>query len=219
MPEFGFVKITRAEELARHAYRRALAKAVRGVSKGSGWRSVQGSLFREHGGWFVSVSPNVYIYERRTVAHVAAKPMSVDPIFWDLVGLPENRDQSLSFRLFGAWTCQPPPFAEIGIPESDDVCLVADQILRTADEQLDSVSSRSVEDFLKTCRESAPDEYSYLACQVCALIALRREPEALELCEAAKGAGSQGGFLAPVGSFPEMAERWIKGSMGKSTRH
>ena len=219
MPEFRGVKITRAQESARHAYRRALEKAVRAVSKGSSWRSLQGCLFREHSGWFVSVSPSVHIYEPRTVGHVAVKPMSVDPIFWDLVGLPENRDQTLSFRLFGAWTCQPPTFAEIDIPESDDVNIVAEQILRIADKQLAAESTWSVEGFLQACREQGADKYSYLACQVCALVALHRESEALALCEAAKADGSMGGFMAPQGSFPEMAADWIKQSMAESTRH
>ena len=219
MSEFMGVKITRAQQSARHAYRRALEKAVRAVSKGSAWRSIQGCLFTEHSGWFVSVAPGVQIYEPRTVVNVTAKPMSIDPIFWDLVRLPDNRGQGLSFRLLGAWTCHAPPFAEIDITDSDDVSAVAEQILRTADAQLADVSKWSVESFLETCRTQGADQYSYLACQVSTLIALHRHSEALALCEAAKTDGSVGGFMAPDGNFPEMAADWLKRSMAASTRH
>ena len=74
MPEFMGVKITRAQESARHAYRRALEKAVRAASKGSGWRTIEGCLFRDRAGWFVSVCPSVFIYEESTRATVSAKP-------------------------------------------------------------------------------------------------------------------------------------------------
>lgn len=220
MPEFMGVKITRAQQSARHAYRRALERAVRTVSKGTRWRSIQGCLFREQSGWFVSIEPTVYIYEPRTVVRVTAKPMSIDSIFWDLVGLPENRDAPLSFRLLGAWTCRPPEFTETDIAEGENVNDVAARILRVADEQLDTVVSYwSVDEFLKLCRERGAADDSYLACIVSTLIAMHREPEALDLCEAAKAEQSSAGFMAPEGTFPEMAARWLRQSMTSSTRH
>lgn len=220
MPEFMGVKITRAQESARHAYRRALEKAVRAVSKGSGWRTVQGCLFREQSGWFVSIEPAVYIYEPRTPVRVTAKPMSIDPIFWELVGLPENRDQPLSFRLLGAWTCQPPEFAEINVPEGGEPDEVAARILKLADEQINAVTtSFSVEDFLKLCRDHGRADHAYLASEACALVALNRQLEALSLCESAIAEGASGGFVAPAGTFAEMAADWLKKSLDKATRH
>lgn len=57
-------------------------------------------MFRERVGWFVSVCPLVFIiYEESTKATVSAKPMAIDPIFWGIVGLPENAERALSFRL------------------------------------------------------------------------------------------------------------------------
>jgi hypothetical protein len=146
--------------------------------------------------------------------------MSIDPIFWDLVGLPENRDAPFSFRFTGAWTCRPPGFAEIEVPESEIASDVAERILSIADEQLNAiVTSWSTDDFLKVCQERGADQDSYLPCTVSALIAMGREPEAASLCEAAKARGSSGGFTAPEGSFPEMAANWLKRSMAASTRH
>lgn len=153
------VKITRAQESARHAYRRALEKAVRAASKGSGWRSIEGCLFREEAGWFLSVCPSVYIYEQSTKAVVSAKPMTIDRIFWDIVGLPENNDAPLSFRLNGAWACRPPNIDEVLIEEHENVEVVAGRLLEVANEQLANVVERwSVEEFLQLCRSGGADD-------------------------------------------------------------
>jgi hypothetical protein len=220
MPEFMGLKITRAEESARHAYRRALEKAIRAAAKGSGWRSIEGCLFREHEGWFVSVFPAVYIFERSTKATVSAKPFAIDPIFWDIVGLPENKKAPLSFRLNGAWTCQPPRFDELAIEEDEDVNVVATRLLEAANERLGYVVGNfSIEDFLELCRSRRAAEDSYLPCIVTTLIALGREHEALDACKSAKARGHSGGFLAPQGSFTDMAAEWISAKMTEATRH
>lgn len=220
MPEFRGIKIKRAQESARHAYRRALEKAVRAASKGTKWRSSQGCLFQDYMGWFVAVQPSVYIFEPITNARVSVKPMSIDPIFWDVVGVPENKSRPLSFRCFGAWTCPAPELADRDVPENDAVDLVADRLFRIADEQLKTLDGWALSDFLQTCRKQrteSPD--GYLPCVVTTLIAMGREEEALEACINAKQAGAFDGFLAPEGSFVEMASRWLRQSVAAKTRH
>lgn len=219
MPEFGGIKITRAQESARHAYRRSLEKAVRTASKGTKWRSAQGCLFQDHAGWFVAVHPLVHIYEPITKARVSVKPMIIDPIFWDLVGLPENNATPLSFRYFGAWTSSPPELVEVEVREEKPVDRVAARLLSVADEQLDVLNNWSLDDFLRLCRVRAADSESYLASIVTTLIAMGREPEALAACEDARTAGVSGGFVAPEGSFVDMASRWLQQSIAGSTRH
>lgn len=220
MPEFNGVKISRAEESARHAYRRALEKAVRLASKGSGWKSIEGCLFREQSGWFFSVSPAVHIFEHLTKALIQAKPMSIDPIFWDIVGLPENRDLPLSFRFNGAWTCRGPYMGEITIDESKDVDAIARRFLNTADKELEKIKQQQpTEEFLRRCLESSDDSDHYLPCITTALIALGRTDEALSACKLAQQRANLGGFTAPEGSFADMAIAWIESSMANATRH
>lgn len=219
MPEFRGIKITRAQESARHAYRRALEKAVRAASKGSGWRTLEGCLFREQAGWFVSVCPSVFIYEESTKAIVSAKPMAIDPIFWDIVCLPENAEAPLSFRLNGAWTCQPPHFDEVPIEENEDANVVAARLMDAASDRLAAVERWSVEDFVELCRTHGATEDSYLPCVVTSLVSLGRDNEALDACKSAKARGDSGGFLSADGSFSEMAMRWITASLAEATRH
>jgi hypothetical protein len=220
MPEFRGIRITKAHQSARHAYRRTLAKAVRAASKGTKWRCSQGCLFQDHGGWFVAVQPRVYIYEPKTKASLSVKPMSIDPIFWDLMGSSSNQSRPLSFRLFGAWTCPAPQLVEMDVPEDDVVDLVAEHLRRIADEQLETLASWSFDDFLQLCRgarAASPD--GYLPCVVTTLIAMGREEKALEACADAKHAGAFDGFLTPQGSFVEMASGWLQLSIAAKAQH
>ncbi|WP_037429375.1 hypothetical protein [Sinorhizobium fredii] len=222
MPEFMGVKITRSQESARHAYCRALEKAVRAAARGTGWRPVQGCLLREQSGWFVSVNPSVAIFEETTKALVSAKPMEIDPLFWDMVGLTDNNKAPLSFRFNGVWSLRPPYFSEIEISEDQDTSLVAGRLLCAADEQFARVvEGWSKEAFLHACIASNEQSAGsrYLACVITTLVALGRSHEALIACDEARTKGLEGGFLAPQGSFTHMASDWIRASLAKATRH
>jgi hypothetical protein len=210
----------RTQKKARHAYRRALEKAVREQAMGTTWRSIRGEIFREQAGWFVSASPSDYINEETTKVNIVVKPMAIDPIFWDLVGLPENRDLPLSFRLTGAWTCRPPRFAELPLAEDPDPSIVAGRLIAAADEQLKLVSqSHSLDAFLATCRAAAEKSEGYLPSLVATLVAMNREDEALAICEEARETGQNGGFAVPQGSFVEMAAHWLRSTLSSATRH
>ncbi len=220
MPEYGGKKITRAEESARHAYSRALDKSLRARVKGTVWKSAYGSIFREEAGWFISVSASVYIYEHVTKAIVNVKPMAIDPIFWDLTGLPENRSQPLSFRANGAWACRPPYFAEVSLEEDDDPAVVVERLFVVATEQLAEVTqSYSLERFLTVCREASPIDGAYLSSIIPTLIAMHRQDEALAICEETCLQGLSGGFHAPEGTFVKMAAAYLRKSTMDATRH
>jgi len=211
MPEYMGQKITRAQQSARIAYRKALSKAVRVVVKGSGWRSAEGCLFQERAGWFVSASPAVHIYEEVTRASLSAKPMSIDPIFWEITGLCDNLRAPLSLRFNGAWVCRAPDFAEVDVAEQSDVDATAANLLTIANAQLERVvASWTTETFLSLCIEMRDSGAGYLSCLVTTLVAMGREEEALAMCEEAIAKHDMGGFLAPNGTFSEMARDWLR---------
>lgn len=213
MPEFMGKKITRAEESARHAYRRALEKSLRTLTKGTGWKFAYGLIFREREGWFIEAMPAVHIFEHVTKTAISVKPMAIDPIFWDIVGTPESRKQPLSFRANGAWTCRAPYYAEICLDEDDDPLVVGKRLLVAADKALEEVvHSYSVERFLAVCREQNSVDGSYLSSIIPTLITLNRIEDALVVCEQAMSRGGLGGFLAPEGSFSEMATAYLRRS-------
>ncbi|WP_260483942.1 hypothetical protein [Sphingomicrobium flavum] len=187
-----------------------MAKAVRSAGKGSRWRSTQGCFYRQSGDWFVSASPVVALNNTSSRGVIQVKPMTIDPLFWDIVGLPENRQQPLSFRLTGAFSCRAPAFRESGIEEVENAEAVAVRLCDLADRALNDLELWSMEDFITSCRMHGADADSYLSALVPALILAGRSSEALEACEAAKARGSSGGFGFPAGSLCDLAIRWIE---------
>lgn len=103
--------VGREGQRARRVKGKQLQGALRRSIVGTKWRCFGGILFTDHLGWFVEVVSAVWIPSRRTVARIHVKPMAIDPIFWDIVGLLENNKLPLSFRAIGAWTCSTPDFA------------------------------------------------------------------------------------------------------------
>ena len=107
-------KLTRTESKER----RALAKMVVTILKTSArphkCRVARNRLFKDYNGWFVEVQANISPRHFRTSAATRIKPMELDPIFCDIVGLPENVRLPLSFRAFGAWVCAAPAISADG---------------------------------------------------------------------------------------------------------
>ena len=63
---------------------------------------------------------------------LSIKPMALDLLFWEIVGLSENLALPLSFRERGAWVLRPPATeVEVG-SDCDDVDALAAEVLRVA---------------------------------------------------------------------------------------
>jgi hypothetical protein len=169
-------------------------------------------LFREMGGWFFDAHPSVMIFWRETRASLRVKPMGVDPIFWDLVGMPENRNQSLSFRGLGAWVCRAPPIEDGPIDECEmDAEAAAHGFVRWTIDTADRVGSTlTLQAFVELVeRVQRPGPFNpFLATKIATRILMGDEEEARRLSSEAVARGDVGGFTAQ-GTFPEMALRWL----------
>ncbi|MEN5147060.1 hypothetical protein [Brevundimonas diminuta] len=203
----------------RCAYSRTLSKALKNGAKASGWKSVQGLLFKEHGQWFVTCALETSLLSAQTQVRLSAKPMAIDPIFWDIFDLPENRGESLSFRALGAWTCPSLDIAEISVPEQPSATATASDALRIAAEQLDAAPPLSLSWFAGECRKVLDDQPAILASLITTLIADNRRAQALELCQQAEASGETGGFVNRQVSFVQAAARWLNRSMADQAPH
>jgi len=207
MPEFMGVKITRAEELARHAYRRALAKALRTSAKGTGWRCVQGVLLREHQGWFFAIVTSVSLYRRETNVQFLMKPMAVDPIFWEITSLTENNNTPLSFRLLGAFTVKPLLAVHDIVEDDSDPAQTSSHVLQVADRHFTNSNYCEPMRFVAQLRETQLDQA--VTAIVTTLIWIDELEAAASECELAISQKRFDGFLLPGGSFRELALQWI----------
>jgi hypothetical protein len=206
-------------ETARRNLQRALPKAVKEVAKKSGWRTSQGVLFREAEGWFFEIHAVPWIVETKTPASLNSKPMSLDPLFWKIVGLDENINQPLSFRAFGAFACRTPPLREADMPESDgEPEQIARALLEWANDQLNELrGGQSVDGFVDFIRfhPNQIERRSHLPALVTALLLQGRDEEALAICYEARNMSPFGGgflFMQQAGetkSFLDLAIEWI----------
>ncbi len=105
-------KIGREEEKQRRVLGKAVGAEIKRLAKGTGWRFSQGVLFREFNGWFISASVSVWVSKRRSTVTLNCKPMTLDPVFWEIVEAESNAAMPLSFRHFGAWTFTTPDIAQ-----------------------------------------------------------------------------------------------------------
>ncbi len=206
--------MSKIDTKARHQFRRELKKAVKQVSRGTDWRSIEGGLYREASGWFVSARPSVHINAEKTDVRFEVKPMAVDPILWDILLMPENRNEPLSLRYNGAFVCQPPAFSILHVSEEGGTTPTAKRIMEVAGEQLSQIQAEmSVVEFLHRCRLGNNEIGAFQACTVCALIALGLDDDALNVARTEQSLGHSGGYRVGGLSFHELAKRWISGRL------
>ena len=212
--------LSRTEQKARRVLSKAVAAELRARTKGTGWRVSQGWLFRDDDGWFVEVRPMLHLAQRTSWLELRAKPMSIDPIFWEIVGTQNSDKLPISFRVFGAFTVTTPTLAKVEIDEGSlGPGALADMIIRVAQCELErSRHDRSTERFLAEVQEhhSRLPSHPYLPAIVCALILLGRREDARVVCITARVAQQSGGFIVGSRSFTDLAIAWLD-RIGAST--
>ncbi len=81
--------------------------------KGTGWKKKHNSFFRQIDNNFHCVSAYPYFEFDDGVPTMflrvrsEAKPMGIDPIYWDIAQMPENKNEPLSFRAWAAFKTDP----------------------------------------------------------------------------------------------------------------
>lgn len=209
----------REYQKGRRALGVAVAAALKQTARADGWRISKGWLFKERDGWFLEVRSYPWIVEDRTTAEFRAKPMALDPVFWQIVQTPENINQPLSFRLFGAWTCRGPAWSETSISEDDGADDIAFRILDWASAQIKDpplpFETNALIKFITDRPERRGFEGGWLAEVITLLMLAGRSDEARSLCMTAINSGESGGYTVGSKSFPQLALDWIEGHAGR----
>jgi hypothetical protein len=207
-------EIGRAETAQRRELRKAFKAALKQQAKGTSWGTVQGALFRNLGGWFLSAPAGVWLGRRKTRIELSCKPMALDPLFWDIVQAETNAQLPLSFRYSGAWTCHTPPIVGCDIEEQsrDPDALVADALV-WLDAQVGQFKSWTVQQFLQQMQQH-PRATSYRATIITTLFLLEDYAAGEELCNEAIAQADACGFDVSQDSessqsFPELALAWL----------
>lgn len=96
----------------RRVFEKELLAALGSAVKGTGWKKSGQILFRESDGFFHEIRISVFLNDEKIRVTQQVKPMALDLILWDILGISENAGEPLSFRATGAFTCSGLPIYE-----------------------------------------------------------------------------------------------------------
>ena len=82
-------------------------------------------FFHKNNNWFWTLKVNTYLNYEKTILSLDVKPIEIDSLLWEILGIPENQNAPLSFRTTGAFTCSALPVASLTI---DDANMSAESI-------------------------------------------------------------------------------------------
>lgn len=215
-------KLSREEARAIKLRRKEFVQALKDQARPRGWRFARADIFREQAGWFISNLPSLG-WRSGVQNRLQIKPMALDPLFWDIVGLPDNHKLPLSFRATGAWVLQPPSRPVDLSPQEDSPMALANQVVDWTTDCLASLSSRSLDSMLA---ELGPEDnltHQRRALAICLHLLNEDLDRAKHLCLSAGDQHSlladSGGFVThhPDGTFStfnQQALRWIETRRG-----
>jgi hypothetical protein len=212
-------RLTREQAKAAKARDQAFHTALKSRARACGWSYAGGVLFRQDGDWFANAMPRLLLDSGCSISF-SLKPMALDPIFWDIVGLPENAALPLSFRANGAWVLRAPA-VELQIA-AGIVCLddLAEAVFTCANEALcRSRAERSLESLLRSLGPPAQLGGQILALAICLHILSGDLDAAAALCREASEReagpfGETGGFTTHLSdgrleTFVDQAKSWV----------
>lgn len=201
-------RITREQARAKKERERSFTGAIKRGVKAAGWRFSAGCLFRQRGNWFVSALPSL-LWQRGAIVMSMSKPMDIDPIFWDIVGLPENNALPLSFRANGAWVLRPPqPNTYVALEEGDPEKL-AEAVIAWADSWSTEVEAKPLEALISEMEGLGASRYQFTAFEICLHLVRRDYFRALKIIHE-QGEDESGGFVTGDASFFDQAKAWIE---------
>lgn len=207
IPEWP-AKMTRDEQKLVRKHRKEFEAALKQRAKGSGWRFAGNTIFRQEDGWMLAATPRP-TWQRGVKNRLLVKPMALDPIFWEIVGLEENNNTPLSFRIYGAWILSPPSIVEFKNARMVDPVKLADAAFAWTEKwRLQNLSSYSVDKLLAQLGPLEKTSGHYRSVSICLLILQGDFQRARTLCDA--DPSDAGGFWSVgSGSFYTQAKRWL----------
>ncbi len=136
--------------------------------------------------------------------------MTVDPLFWQIVGLTENERLPLSFRANGAWVLRAPSRQAHIAPEEDDPEKLAAAAISWATGSLSEVHQTTPQKLLREIESLGDQRKDFAALEVCLRLTLGDVDGALAR-STADDCYDSGGFQTGEKGFFQQAREWITG--------
>lgn len=213
------LKLSREERRKGKEREKAFQAALKSKAKKTGWRFAQRTIFKQEGEWFLSNMPCL-AYKHGVITRWTCKPMSIDPLFWEIVGLEENNKQPLSFRDQGAWILRPQCIQEYISRDESDPERLAEAVIRWSEEWRETqLPNRSLSSMLSELGNPYQLKGMDRSIAICLSILTENFEQAERLCrdevpDASALSKDSGGFVAlGVGgrsrTFFDQAREWL----------
>ena len=212
-------KLTREQQRQLKQRNKDFDAALKREARLSKWGYAGGLVFRQREDWFVCAIGTL-LWERGVEIDIGIKPMELDPLFWDIVGLGENRALPLSFRANGAWVLRPATSrARFGTDVTDVGPLAALAMAEIERWAGDLVASTSIATMLNALPTDEDLRGQPRALAVCLNLLNSEFDRAQKLCRTDDGDAHPlvregGGFTThnpdgSVSTFLDQAREWI----------
>jgi hypothetical protein len=117
----------------QRAFEKELLKALGPVIKGTPWKKSSTALYMQSGSFFQDFMISVQFNDEKVSVVQRFKPMALDFLLWDIMGMTENASEPLSFRTWGAFTCGGLPIYEELVEQADDALDMATNLVSIAE--------------------------------------------------------------------------------------
>lgn len=184
-------------------------QSIADAAKSHGWKRTGGGSYQVRGGYIFELRASIPLPDHPSRGSVSAKPLSLDPVFWTIVGLDELNAQSVGFRISGAFTVPLLAIASLAYGVEDSPA----DVVAALDKEFVALAPtlETLDDFEPIIdQHSPPITGQQLVTHVTWLIAMRRNDAAVELTDEFIAGGSRGGFSFDEGSFELLARQYLQ---------
>jgi len=184
--------------------------------KGSPWKLKSSAIYKASRSLYQDVLLSVQRNAKATVGVHRIKPMALDPLLWEILGVPENADEPLSFRTWAAFQCSGLPLVESPLErDGDSPVAVAEATLEfcaTADERTGQHLGSAPFSALVAAHPNQVERGAYAVTLVASLISEGNLEQAAQEANAyASGRKFSCANLSSGGrSFHELALCWLE---------
>lgn len=181
------------------------------------WSKKSNFFFKVDNRYFWSLTLSVHENSELISVVLAVKPMSIDPILWEIFCLPENNNAPKSLRANGAYVCSSFPINNIAFElTSGDIEKGLDQIKLWLDNSFERGKQRlekSLFSDLLLEHENQKERGAYAISLVCSLINEKSKLKALEVAKSYENGELKSCFdmvNIDKNSFHYHAIRWLE---------
>jgi hypothetical protein len=188
-------------------------------SKNNGWKFSRGFVFKKEDDSFFTVLVNGIPKSKRLSWSLTFKHYEFDDLFWDIVKLPENKSQPLSFRACGAWVAPSinitSNFKTLEVWDEQSILKTIKKVFVDFNKLSIEISSsntslesnlESIEYYFSKILEKYPDAVRNIWVEkLLTCLLLEKYDSAREIAIARVNAGDSGGFSYAGNSFFQLA--------------